>query len=83
MGWGEEELARYAERRKGTRAVFVNSDEDCWVVEWVACRPEHRGKGYINTLLHDILNKGKEKGYKQVCYLLPCPSQHALIVSHQ
>jgi len=32
MGWGEE-LARYAEKRKGTRAVFVNSDEDCWVVE--------------------------------------------------
>jgi len=71
-GWGEAEFAQQAERRKGITSAFVNHDDEAWVVEWVACLPEHRGKGYMNKLLLAILERGRQKGYKTVrsAYLL-------------
>ena len=71
-GWGEAEFAQQAERRKGITSAFVNHDDEAWVVEWVACLPEHRGNGYMNKLLLAILERGRQKGYKTVrsAYLL-------------
>ena len=66
LGWGEEELAAMGERVQAFRSVFVTHDETCWHVEWVACLPEYRGKGYINKLLLAILDKGRTLGIKQV-----------------
>ena len=39
--------------------------EDAWIVEWVATRPEYRGKGLVRALLHEILDRGRERGHAQ------------------
>ena len=37
--------------------------EEDWVIEWVATRPAHRGKGLVKALLQEILARGAERGH--------------------
>jgi translation initiation factor 4G len=38
--------------------------EDSWVIEHVAVFPDFQGQGVIGALLQEILDKGRELGYK-------------------
>lgn len=39
--------------------------EDAWIIEWVATKPEFRGKGLVRALLHEILARGRQRGHAQ------------------
>src|SRR5690242_15145407 len=66
-GWGEEQFAKYQEKRAGMRSILVSREEpDAWHLEWVACLPEHRGKGYMNKLLLAMIDRGRSRGCKTV-----------------
>ncbi|THB71737.1 MAG: N-acetyltransferase [Gammaproteobacteria bacterium] len=60
FGLSEEER----EDMTANLAVFVGCFpgllENAWVVEWVAAKPEYRGKGIVRKLLHSIINYGIE-----------------------
>jgi ribosomal protein S18 acetylase RimI-like enzyme len=39
--------------------------EDTWIIDSVASTPEFRRKGIVNSLMEDILQKGRSKGFKR------------------
>ena len=43
--------------------AFPDVPEDRWVVEFVATLTEFLGHGIVSTLLHEILDKGREQGF--------------------
>jgi ribosomal protein S18 acetylase RimI-like enzyme len=54
--------------------------DDAWVIEWVATRPEYRGKGLVRKLLQEILQRGRERGHElmQIAVLIGnTPAQRA------
>lgn len=62
-GWTLEQSMAMQERIAPFLTCIPETPEDVWVVEWVATRPEHRGKGLIKALLHAILDRGRERGH--------------------
>ncbi|MFT4571035.1 MAG: ribosomal protein S18 acetylase RimI-like enzyme [Hyphomicrobiaceae bacterium] len=46
--------------------------EGAWTIEWVATKPEARGKGVARSLLLEILERGRSLGFKksQIAYLI-------------
>ena len=55
------------------RVEFCYPNPDgLWIVEWVATRPEFRGRALIRRLLREILDLGREEGFQkaQIGYLL-------------
>ena len=64
IGWGPAEGAAMQERVAPFLTCIPETPEDVWVVEWVATSPQHRGKGLIKSLLHAILDRGIERGFK-------------------
>ncbi len=72
LQWTYEKMAEIPDRIASFKSIeYVNYDGH-WIVEWVATRPEYRGKGLINQLLHEILEEGRKQGFKfaQIGYLL-------------
>ena len=53
------------ERSTKILACLPGEMDDAWVVDSVATLPEHRGKGVAESLVREILKKGKEHGYSQ------------------
>ena len=54
--------------------------DDAWILEWVATRPEHRGKGLTRALLGAILDAGRRRGHTlfQIAVLIGnTPAQRA------
>jgi ribosomal protein S18 acetylase RimI-like enzyme len=54
--------------------------EDAWIIEWVATRPEYRGKGLVRALLDQILARGRARGHthSQIAVLIGnTPAQRA------
>jgi len=39
--------------------------EEAWIVESVAALPEYRRQGVVNTLLEEVLERGRRGGYKR------------------
>ena len=39
--------------------------DDAWIVEWVATRPEHRGKGLVRALLPAVIDLGRRRGHRK------------------
>ncbi len=72
LGWSDEELAEMQSQLASCVTCFPDSPEDRWIVEWVATVPEFRGRGIVNRLLLEILDRGREHGYEkaQIGYLL-------------
>ncbi len=72
LGWSDEELAEMQSQLAIVMTCFPDSPEDRWIVEWVATVPEFRGRGIVNRLLLEILDRGRERGYEkaQIGYLL-------------
>ncbi len=59
----DEGRATY-ERMQPFHRVNPRHYEDSWVVEHVAVFPPYRGRGVISELLREILEKGRELGYR-------------------
>jgi translation initiation factor 4G len=54
--------------------------DETWVVEWVATKPAHRGKGLVRALLEAILDEGRRRGHarSQIAVLIGnTPAQRA------
>jgi translation initiation factor 4G len=79
-GWTERERAAMGSRIAPFLTCIPDTPEDAWVVEWVATRPEHRGKGLIKGLLEAIIARGRSRGHAlvQIGVLIGNrPAQHA------
>lgn len=64
-GWSAERLGAMQQRIAPFLTCAPEQPDDTWVVEWVATRPAHRGKGLTKALLHAILDAGKARGHSQ------------------
>ena len=62
--WSAEQREAMGGRIAPFLTCIPEAADDSWVIEWVATRPEYRGKGLISTLLHAILDLGRERGHK-------------------
>jgi len=65
VGWTQAQSGAMQERILPFLTCMPEAAEEDWVVEWVATRPEHRGKGLVKALLQEILVRGAERGHKQ------------------
>mgnify|MGYP001225183557 CR=1 FL=1 len=63
IGWTELQAGALQERILPFLTCIPEAAEEDWVVEWVATRPEHRGKGIVKSLLQAILARGEERGH--------------------
>ena len=66
VGWSQDEQDAAVKRYLPWMTCMPDDTEGAWIVESVAARPEHRRKGVVNALLAEILNRGRESGYKRV-----------------
>ena len=64
LGWSAGEVGQV-----WLRGAYVFSctsppdDHEAWVIENVACRPEHRGKGLVVALIAHALQLGRKQGF--------------------
>ena len=72
MGWLPEEMVAVSERSSSFAATGYPSPDGLWILEWVATKPEFRGRGLIRRLLLEVLEEGREQGFEkaQIGYLL-------------
>jgi ribosomal protein S18 acetylase RimI-like enzyme len=72
VGMDAAEAAAYGERMQTMSRAMPDTPEERWIVEWVATLPEFRGRGLADQLLHAILARGRERGYRgaQIGYLI-------------
>lgn len=63
--WTEEQRQEMSLRIMPFMTCIPETAEDAWVIEWVATKPEYRGRGLVRALLHAILDRGKVAGHKQ------------------
>lgn len=64
-GWSPEQREAMGARIAPFLNCIPETAEDAWVIEWVATRPEYRGKGLVRGLLHAILDRGRAQGHTQ------------------
>ena len=71
-GWNEAHRNLLGIRLAPAAACLSDTPADCWVVEWVALKPEARGKGVAAKLLERILQRGRDEGFTkaQISYLI-------------
>jgi ribosomal protein S18 acetylase RimI-like enzyme len=72
LGWTPEEMLAVRDRSASFAATGYPNPDGLWIVEWVATRPEFRGRALIRRLLREILDLGREQGFAraQIGYLL-------------
>jgi len=56
-GWGPERLLAMQQRLTPFLTCAPEQPDDTWIVEWVATRPEYRGKGLVRALLRDAISR--------------------------
>lgn len=61
--WSDEQRAAMNDRIAPFLTCVPEAPEEAWVIEWVATRPEHRGKGLVHTLLREIIALGRSRGH--------------------
>jgi translation initiation factor 4G len=64
-GWNAERLGGLQQRLMPFLTCSPEQPDDTWIVEWVATKPGHRGKGLTKALLQAILAAGRERGHTQ------------------
>jgi ribosomal protein S18 acetylase RimI-like enzyme len=64
-GWSAEQRQAMAGRIEPFLTCIPETAEDAWVIEWVATRPEHRGRGLVRRLLEAILERGRQRRHAQ------------------
>ena len=72
LGWSPDEMLAVRDRSASFAATGYPNPDGLWIVEWVATRPEFRGRSLIRRLLREILDLGREQGFEraQIGYLL-------------
>jgi translation initiation factor 4G len=72
LAWSDEDLAEMQTQLAVVASCFPDTPEERWIVEWVATVPEFRGRGIVNRLLLEILDRGRERGFEkaQIGYTL-------------
>lgn len=63
IGWTGERLMEMRDRIEVFDTTGYVTPNGVWIVEWVATRPEHRGRGLVRQLLDDILDAGRKEGF--------------------
>ncbi|MFN8544790.1 MAG: GNAT family N-acetyltransferase [Candidatus Binatia bacterium] len=79
-GWNAARLQALFERLGPFLTCAPEQPDDTWIVEWVATRPEHRGKGLVRALLPAVVDLGRRRGHRtfQIGVLIGnTPAQHA------
>jgi len=61
--WSAEQRAAMGARIAPFLTCIPDTPEDAWVIEWVATRPEHRGKGLVKALLEAVIARGRSRGH--------------------
>jgi len=64
-GWTEAEVAGVFDRMMPFLKCAPESPDDVWIVEWVATKPEFRGRGLVRSLLEEILEEGRRRDYRR------------------
>jgi len=62
-GWGEARMGAIWQRVAPFLTCALEQPDDTWIVEWVATKPAHRGKGLTKALLGAIVDAGKARGH--------------------
>ena len=62
-GWNEARMATVLPRIGPFLTCALEQPTDTWIVEWVATRPAHRGRGHTHRLLQRILEEGRRRGH--------------------
>lgn len=57
-----EEVAAGWERAKSIMGIVMEHEPGAWVVEHVATRPEFRRRGLVERLIHEMLERGRQRG---------------------
>jgi translation initiation factor 4G len=72
LGWTEEQMQAAMTRSSSFAATGYPNPDGLWIIEWVATRPEFRGRALIRRLLLEILEKGRQQSFEkaQIGYLL-------------
>jgi RimJ/RimL family protein N-acetyltransferase len=72
LGWAQEKLEAVIARTGSFSATGYPNDDGLWIIEWVATKPEFRGRSLMNRLLNEILDAGREQGFEraQIGHLL-------------
>ncbi len=72
LGWSGEQIGGLMKRVESYELLGYPNPDGLWIVEWVATKPDFRGRGIIRALLEAILEMGREKGFErsQIGYLL-------------
>jgi GNAT superfamily N-acetyltransferase len=72
LGWSPDEMAAVGARGASFNATGYPAIDGIWIVEWVATRPEFRGRSLIHRLLLEILDEGRASSFEQaqIGYLL-------------
>jgi ribosomal protein S18 acetylase RimI-like enzyme len=65
LGWSEDEMVAVTRRMSPFGSLRFPTPPGLWIVEWVATLPEYRGRGLVNALLLEILERGREEGFTQ------------------
>jgi ribosomal protein S18 acetylase RimI-like enzyme len=65
VGWTELQAGALNERIVPFLTCIPEAAEEDWVIEWVATKPAHRGKGLVKALLQEVLKIGAERGHAQ------------------
>jgi len=79
-GWNEARMGALLQRLGPFLTCAPEQPDDTWIVEWVATRPAHRGKGYTRRLLETILDAGRARGHTRFqigCLIGNTPAQRA------
>ncbi|MFQ5417725.1 MAG: GNAT family N-acetyltransferase [Myxococcota bacterium] len=72
LRWSPQELQTLVERFGSFAATGYPNPDGLWIIEWVATRPEFRGRSLVHRLLLEVLEEGRERGFAraQIGYLL-------------
>ncbi len=65
IGWGPAQGEALGARIAPFMECLPETPDDRWVIEFVATRPEHRGRGHVKALLEAVVARGRERGHTE------------------
>ena len=65
LGRPAAELVEAQDRLHSILGALPDSPDDRWIIEFVATLPEFRGHGVVSRMIDEILDKGREQGFRK------------------